>query len=223
MALALSNLAVGQARLQKGDAAVRNATAAARLFAEVGDDLQRGRALWSLACAQDLLGHRTKSERAADEALAFARQTGDRWGEASALNIRWRQNIDLGKRLRALHQALAGYRASGHVSGQAAIYNNLGLAYRALGLYRRSNRMARETNAIRLRLHDLNSVANGLTILAGNATLVGDAQSARRHGAELEALGSRADVDIEGVWQLGRVWLSGLIALVDREGAAAMP
>jgi hypothetical protein len=28
------------------------------------------------------------------------------------------------------------------VSGQAAIYNNLALAYRALGLYRRSNRMA---------------------------------------------------------------------------------
>ena len=137
-------------------------------FEALGDEMDRGRALWAVACAQDDLGRKVDSERAADEALALARRTGDRWGEASALNIRWRQNIDLAKRLRGLQQALAGYRASGYVSGQAAIYNNLALAYRALGLYRRSNRMAHRTIEIRRRLHDFNCVANGLIILAGN-------------------------------------------------------
>ena len=43
----LLNLAAAQMRLRKGDAAVRNATiAAARLFAALGDEMQRGRALW---------------------------------------------------------------------------------------------------------------------------------------------------------------------------------
>jgi tetratricopeptide (TPR) repeat protein len=122
--------------------AVENAGTAARLFAALGDEFRRGRALWVIACAQDDLGRKAESERAADEALVIARRYGDRWGEASALNIRWRQHIDLSKRLRGLHQSLACYQACGNVSGQAAIYNNLALAYRGLGLYRRSSRMA---------------------------------------------------------------------------------
>ena len=223
VALALSSLAAVQVRLQRGDTAARNATAAANLFSEVGDDAQRGRALWSLACAHDLLGHRAKSERAADEALAIARRAGDRWGEASALNIRWRQNIDLGKRLRGLQAALSGYHASGHVSGQAAIYNNLALAYRALGLYRRSNRMAHATIAIRRRLHDINNIGNGLTILAGNAAFVGDVEAARRHIAEHDALRGLPHVDVDGIWQLGREWMGGIIAMAERNGAAAVP
>ena len=221
-ALALSNLAATQMRLKQSATAVRNAGAAARQFAALGDERERGRALWVVACAQDDMGHRAQSERAADEALTLARRTGDGWGEASALNIRWRQNIDLAKRLRGLHQALAGYRASGHVSGQSAIYNNLALAYRALGLYRRSNRMANRAIEIRRRLHDFNAVANALTIVAGNEVFTGNAQSARRHYAELEALGSLPEVNADGAWGLARVWFSGLIANVERDGAAAV-
>src|SRR5262249_22684056 len=124
-------------------------------------------------------------------------------------------------RLRGLHQALAGYRASGHVSGQAAIYNNLSLAYRALGLYRLSNRMSHEAIAIRRRMHDFNFVINGLSILGGNATLLGDARSARAFLAEVEALRDRVDAD--GPLSLTRHWLRALIALEERDGAAAVP
>jgi hypothetical protein len=103
-------------RHRQSAAAIENATAAVRLFEASGDEMQRGRALWVIACAQDDLGRKAASERAADEALAIARRTGDRWGEASALNIRWRQHVDLAMRLRGLQQSLACYQAAGNVS-----------------------------------------------------------------------------------------------------------
>ena len=179
--LALSSLGSIQSKRGQFQAALKSATAALGHFTAADDTKERGRALWVAACAHDGLGHREKTDRAADEALLLARAAGDRWGEASALNIRWRQSMDLGLRLRGLHQALAGYVAAGHVSGQAAIYNNMSLAYRALGLYRRSDRMIEKSNAIRRRLHDFNSLANGLITLAGNATITGDLGSARRY------------------------------------------
>jgi len=223
VALALYHLAAAQMRLKQSAEAVRNATAAAHQFAALGDERERGRALWAVACAQDDLGRKLQSGRAADLALALACRTGDRYGEAAALNIRWRQNIDLAKRLRGLHQALAGYRASGYVSGQAAIYNNLALAYRALGLYRHSNRMAHRAIEIRRRLNDFNGAANAMIILGGNETLAGNVVSARRHFAELEAMAHLPMVNIDGVWELGRVWLAGLIAITEHDGAAALP
>jgi tetratricopeptide (TPR) repeat protein len=206
-----------------GDAALPDAVAAARLFAEIGDEMHRGRALWSVACAHDILGQTAKSERAADQALTLARRTGDRWGEASAFNSRWRQNVDLAKRLRGLHQALAGYLASGHVSGQAAIYNNLALAYRALGLYRRSSRMALRSMEIRRRLHDYSNVVNAATILGGNEYLTGNVATARKHLAEIESTGSLPGAKGDGTWALGMDWFCGMIANLERDGVAAVP
>ena len=80
------------------------------------------------------------------------------------------------------------------MSGQAAIYNNLALAYRALGLYRHSNRMAHRAIEIRRRLHDFDGAVNALTIVGGNDTLVGNAASARRHYADIEAIYRRPGV-----------------------------
>ena len=220
---ALYALAFAQVRSRQGAAAVRNGTEAARLFADVGDRVARGRALWSVACALDDLGRKKATVRAADEALSLARQTGDRWGEGAALNIRWRQNPDLAQRLRGLHESLASYTAAGSVSGQASIYNNLSLAYRALGLYRHSTRMALRAMEIRERMGDFNTVANLLIILSANGLLAGDTPAARTRQAELEALGSLPDVDQNDVWSLGTVWLLGRIALADGDGAAALP
>jgi hypothetical protein len=150
-----------------------------------------GRALWVVACAEDILGHRAKSERAADGALVLARRTGDRWGEASALQ----HPLAAARRpceATALDsiKRLPGYLASGHVSGQAAIYNNLALAYRALGLYRHSNRMAHLAIEIRRRLHDFDSAANALMIVGGNDTLMGNAAvrapALRRHRGHIQ-------------------------------------
>ena len=147
VARCLASLAEVQMRTQQSAAAIETATAATRAFAALGDDIARGRAWWVVACAQDDLGRASAAERTADKALALARRAGDRRGEASALNIRWRTNVDLALRLRGLHRALAAHQDAGNVAGQAGIYNNLALAYRALGLYRRSNRMARQAIA----------------------------------------------------------------------------
>jgi GAF domain-containing protein/CheY-like chemotaxis protein len=208
-------------RTRQSEAAIENATAAARAFTALGDDVARGRAWWVVACAQDDLGRTSAAERTADKALSLARRTGDRVGEASALNIRWRQDIDLAQRMRGLRRALAAHQDAGNLSGQAGIYNNLALAYRALGLYRRSNRMARQAIALRRRLHDYNSVSNALTIVAGNDILAGDLAAARRAGAEIDAMGSMPGVDSDGVFTMVRAWLAGLIANAEGDGATA--
>ena len=223
IATCLLNLAAAQMRTRRSDGAVENARIVAQHFAALGDEMRRGRALWVIACAQDDLGHKGDSERAADAALAIARRGGDRWGEASALNIRWRQHIDLAKRLRGLHQSLAGFQASGHVSGQAAIYNNLALAYRALGLYRRSSRMALRSMEMRRRIHDYINVVNAATLLAGNEHLAGNAATARKYLAEMVATGSLPGAKSGGFWALGIDWFSGMIANLERDGVAAVP
>ncbi len=221
VARCLASLAEVQMRTRQSAAAIENATAAARAFEALGDDIARGRAWWVVACAQDDLGRASAAERTADKALSLARRTGDRRGEASALNIRWRTNIDLALRLRGLHRALAAHQDAGNVSGQAGIYNNLALAYRALGLYRRSNRMARQAIAQRLRLHDYNSAANALTIVAGNDILTGDLDAARRTAAEVDAMGTMPGIDSDGVFALVKAWLAGLIANAEGDGATA--
>ncbi len=58
VALALSQLAAAQMRLRQSADAVRNGTAAARQFEVQGDEMNRGRALWAVACAQDDLGRK---------------------------------------------------------------------------------------------------------------------------------------------------------------------
>ncbi|HLW13097.1 MAG TPA: GAF domain-containing protein [Casimicrobiaceae bacterium] len=221
VARCLASLAEVQMRTRQSATAIGNATAAAHAFEALGDDIARGRAWWVVACAQDDLGRASAAERTADQALSLARRTGDRRGEASALNIRWRTNIDLALRLRGLHRALAAHQDAGNVSGQAGIYNNLALAYRALGLYRRSNRMARQAIALRQRLHDYNGASNALTIVAGNDILTGDLDAARRTAAEIDAMATMPGIDSGGLFALVKAWLAGLIANAEGDGATA--
>ena len=221
VARCLARLAQVQLRTGQSAAAIENAKTASRAFETQRDDVARGRAAWIVACAQDDLGKSAVAERSADTALALARRTGDRQGEAAALNIRWRQNVDLALRLRGLQRALAAYQDAGNVSGQAGMYNNLALAYRALGLYRRSSRMAAQAIALRRGLHDFNGAVNALTIVAGNDILTGNLAAARQTVAEIAAMGSMPGVDSNGVWTLGEPWLAGLIANAERDGAVA--
>src|SRR6185436_1665928 len=107
--------------------------------------------------------------------------------------------------------------------GQAAIYNNLALAYRGLGLYRRSSRMAVRSMEIRRRLRDYANVVNGLTIVAGNACFAGNAEMARMYLGELEASRSLPGANSGGFWELGMDWFSGMVANLERDGAAAVP
>ena len=188
LSFSLLRLAEAQMRARASEPALRNAMAVARLFESQGDVVHRGRSMWVAAAALANLGHTARSERTANEALALARQSRDRFGEAAALNIRDRGHSDLAVRLRGLHQALAAFQAAGDVSGQAAIFDNLSLAYHVLGLCRHSNRMILQAMAMRRRMHDVDAVFNGFTFLNVNASLMGKVDDARRYCAEMAAL-----------------------------------
>ena len=225
-AVPCSNLAAAQMRTAaRAPPAVENATRRRAPFAALGDEMQRGRALWV---------DRLRAGRSRPQGRKRAR--GRRGARARAPDRR-----SLGRGLGAQHplapehrsreapaRAAPGARrlpgASGHVSGQAAIYNNLALAYRALGLYRRSSRMAHRTIEIRRRLHDFDSVANAL-----------DHRRRQRHRSRVTprprastSPSSRPQVACRArtATASGRSamdWLAGLIAIAERDGAAAVP
>jgi len=215
------NLASVQSRLLLNAEALDSARSAEAELARLGEEVPRGRALWVQACVYDAKDRPKDRDRAAREALAVARRHGDRYGEAAALNILHRRNPDLAQRLRGLRQSLAGYIAAGAVSGQSAIYNNLALAYRALGLYRRSTRMAQRALEIRRRLGDTSAAANLLSILAGNEILAGHLASARRLTDELVAL--LPQVNDPGFHGSLQAWLRGSILLAEGSADAAVP
>ena len=61
------------------------------------------------------------------------------------------------------------------------VLKNMGEGERKESVNYVTDRMIEKSNAIRRRLHDFNSLANGLMILAGNATMAGDVASAHKH------------------------------------------
>ena len=76
---------------------------------------------------------------------------------------------------------------------------------------------------IRRRLHDYANVINGLQIVAGNACFAGNSEMARVHLGELESSRSLPGANAGGFWALGMDWFSGMVANLERDGAAAVP
>jgi signal transduction histidine kinase/CheY-like chemotaxis protein/signal transduction protein with GAF and PtsI domain len=214
-------LAQAQTRNRRDAEALAGARAAEADFAALGDEVQRGRALWVQAAAHDNLNQQNARDRAGREALAIARRHGDRWGEGAALNMLYRQHADLAQRLRGLQRSLACYVAAGNVSGQSAVYNNLALAYRAVGLIRRSNRMALRALEIRQRLGDAASVSNLYAILSGNESRAGHFEAARRWLDALEHL--LPQVKDPAFAQTGTSWQEGWLRFSEGDAAGALP
>jgi GAF domain-containing protein/CheY-like chemotaxis protein len=214
------NLANMQSRLKRSEAALASARAAEAEFAALGDEVKRGRALWVQAVAHDDLNRQNARDAAGREALAIARRHGDRWGEGAALNILYRRHGDLAQRPHGLQRSLACYAAAGDVSGQSAIYNNLALAYRALGLYRRSNRMGLLAVEMRRRLGDAASMFNLYGIIAGNEAFAGHLEAARHWlTAQREALPQVQDpASARG----GVSWTEGVIRFYEGDAVGAL-
>jgi GAF domain-containing protein/CheY-like chemotaxis protein len=181
-------LAMAQLRARQAQADLHHARAAERLTRRAEPAWLHGRALTALAAALEAHDQFNARDRAADRAVAIARQHGDRYGEAGALNIRFRRDPDLAQRLRGLKQSLEGYTAAGHAGGCSAILNNLALAYRSVGQYVRSDRCALQALDLRQRFGDALSVANLYSILFGNAALAGNLPLARRWNTQLLAV-----------------------------------
>jgi signal transduction histidine kinase/ActR/RegA family two-component response regulator/tetratricopeptide (TPR) repeat protein len=135
-------LAEAQFRSHKElDGALARARRAAELFAELGDSVSQGRALWVLASVHNNLGQPAHADRLAAQALELGRRSGDLLGQGNALNLLTFNCADLAARFSLLKQALAAFEAAGYVERQGNVLLNLGRAYEVLGLYPRARRL----------------------------------------------------------------------------------
>jgi len=153
------------------------ATAAAELFARLGDARLEGQAWRVIATVQraraTTAAEAEQAQASARKALALARASGDRAGEGSALNALHSADPDVAVRLRGLKAALQAFVDAGDQVGQANIQNNLSLAYARLGLYRRARRAILRCDEIRRRAQRPAERINGLNILQAVEAFMG--------------------------------------------------
>ena len=141
-AMSLFRLAEAQFRSKVNlEQAARDAVRAVELFHALGRPADEGRAQWVVSVARSSQGRAAESDQAANAALALCRQAGDLYGAANALNMLVFNEADLATQLKLLQQAFADFEAAGYIERQGIVTSNLGIAYRDLGLYRRSRRL----------------------------------------------------------------------------------
>ena len=216
-ALGLTRLA--EARYQSGvalDAAAANAARAVAIFGSLGHAVDQGRAQRVQATIHSARGQAAEADRAAGQALALAQRCGDLIGQGQALIAL--NSVDLALRLKRLNQALAAFRAAGSVMGQAAVINNLGGAYVALGLHRRALRLYGEAVGIGQRTKAHGMVRIQLWNLALTEIELGHPAAARAHA---DAWAAAADLRTQRDMQPFRSFLKGNLAMLDGQAIDA--
>ncbi len=213
-------LAEAQFRGASGEDAVKNASKAAKLYQTLDQTADQGRALWAVSAAQSRLGNAAEANRAAGDALALCRSGGDLYGVGNALNMLTFNEPDRGTSLKLLNQALAAFEAAGYAERQAMVTNNLGNAYRGLGLYRRARRL-------HLKAGDINRRSGGHAALAGIAWQLafedlemGHLDAARANLAQTAALLSKSNEDQR--WAVLSPMLEGLLEMRESDTPAAL-
>jgi GAF domain-containing protein/tetratricopeptide (TPR) repeat protein len=219
-ATTLSRLAEMLARAHDPDpSAEEYAIRAAKLFDRLGCAYERARALRSRAMVLNGRGQVEEARALNVEAAAIARQTGDTYGLASALNSQSMNLANLAERLRLLNQAHAAFDASGHVMGGAIALNNLGILYSRLGLTSRAARCLRQALAVSERIHSEPLMLNQKSNLASVFLEDGDVQSARSFVEDAAALAARSDILVE---RAEAHYLQGTLAMLTGEPARAV-
>jgi signal transduction histidine kinase/DNA-binding response OmpR family regulator len=219
-ALALLQRAEVRMRALRFDESLVDAQAATTLCEALGDEALLGRALRGQAATLSPLGRPRERTVCGERALEIARRLGDRLGEAAALNILFRDHLDLSQRLRGLNQALAATEAAQNLLAQAPVLVNLALAYRAVGLSRRSSRLAERALAIRRATGDRLGQINIANVLRPNATRMGDFAASLRWRAELETL---LDGLNHPLWNDGSHFEDAMFAMAHGDHATALP
>ena len=219
-AMSLFRLAEAQFRNRVDfEKAARHAARAAEMFHALRQPAEEGRALWAVAAARSSQGRAAESDQAASAALALCRGAGDLYGAGNALNMLIFNEADLAVQLKLLQQALADFEAAGYVERQGIVTSNLGIAYRDLGLYRRSRRLLLKALGIYRRTGA--HAAEGLTLgpLAEVEAAMGHLDNARNYIAEMagmaEAVGDPLLAAVAPVIQ-------GRLALLEGEARAAL-
>jgi predicted ATPase/class 3 adenylate cyclase len=137
------------------DEAVRQYEAALTLWRETGDEAGIGGVLLGLALVQYLQRDFERADATAIEAIDHARRTGDSYREASALGIRIRTAIALGRLEVAREtggQALQMFAESGDPTGVAMLLDDMGVLTLREGSPTRALRLAGAAEAVRERI-----------------------------------------------------------------------
>ncbi len=216
-ATALLRLGEAQFRMRDSEAAARTSAQAARMFKALGLPLWQGRAMWGVSAARSAQGRGADTDRAAHEALALARRSGDPLGVGNALNMLTFYEVDIAKRMALLREALAAFEAAGYVERQGVVTHNLGLLYFQLGLYHRARRLLRSAIEIYTRTR-----AGGLALSVWMLTWT---ERALGHTSEARAYAQQA-IDLwkttGGATATAQAAVaSGLVAQWDGDRAAA--
>ncbi|MGH8801436.1 MAG: GAF domain-containing protein, partial [Casimicrobiaceae bacterium] len=218
-AMSLYRLAEAQFRANTNEASARNAARAAKRFASLGQPALQGRALWALAAARSDQGRAADCDRAATEALALGRRTGDLFGAGNALNMLMFNEPDLATQLRLLSQSMAAFEAAGYVERQGVITYNLAITYLNLGLYRRARRTLRRVGEIYGRAGAKSNNAGNEWQLAFVEMEMGHLERVREHIAAASAILGR-DIHVGFPWF--EPTLRGRLAFCEHDASAAI-
>jgi signal transduction histidine kinase/DNA-binding response OmpR family regulator/tetratricopeptide (TPR) repeat protein len=192
VALALWRLAMAKSSSRTDlPAAIRHATRSAAMFRRLGHTWQQGRALHALSSALWASDRIAAARRAATEALALARRSGDLFGQAGAFNNIALAEADFAQALRLYAQALHAHKAAGYVFSVISVVTNIGATYGDLGLYRRARRETREALDLARRAGAQAQLTVPLWNLSEFAIVLGSLDEARSLAVEADAL-SRA-------------------------------
>ena len=144
-AWALWRLAWSQSRVRSDLAeGLEAAQAALALFVAQNQPALQGRVRSILFNLLYTLGRPAEAEAVAMQALALARQCGDRFGEGNALNMLTINEPDPSKNLFYYQRALDAFAAVGNLNWEKIITVNLAVSYHQLGLYQRARRLYRK-------------------------------------------------------------------------------
>jgi len=192
VALALWRLAMAKSNSRTDlPAAIRHATRAAAMFGRLGHTWLQGRALHALSGALWASDRIAAARRAATEALALARRSGDLFGQAGAFNNIALAEADFAQALRLYAQALDAYKAAGYVVSVTSVVTNIGATYGDLGLYRRARRETLAALDLARRAGAQVLLTVPLWNLSEFAIVLGSLDEARSFAVEADAL-SRA-------------------------------
>jgi tetratricopeptide (TPR) repeat protein len=209
-----------------------------RLQGHLDDPWTSGSSKTNLGNSYYLLGRFTEAIDLLEQALAIARETGDREGEAADLGNLGNCYADLGQIPRAIElceQALAIARETGDRQGEAADLGNLGNSYadlgqipRAIDLYEQALAIDRETGDRVGEAMDLHRLANRYADLGQipraidlyEQALAIDRQIGHRYDEAL-ALANLGNVHGDlGSWDQGAGYTRQAIEIADAIGSA---
>jgi len=189
VAQALLRLALAQANSRVDlSAAPRHARRAAAMFQRLGNISLQGRALQTLSSILWTSLQIAASRKAATDALALARRSGDLFGQGAALNSIALAEVDIAQALRLYGQALDAYKAAGYVLSATSVVSNIGATYGDLGLYRRARRQTLEALELARRAGAQALQTVPLWNLTDFAIVAGSLDEARSFGAEADVL-----------------------------------